>query len=167
MRTKIVSVALAGSLGLKTLAETLPTHGGRGHHGPRGGRVTPEATAGVLGITVEELRTRLEAGDTLAQVAEAEGIARTALVSGLVEAAQAQLAADVTAGRLTQAQADEAAATLTERITEKVDRVGHGPGGRGHHRHDDDGSDSDDDTDADITPTTPGSTASANPSVGA
>ena len=136
-----------------TLAETLP-RGGRGHHGPHSGRVSPQATAAVLGITVDELRTQLEAGKTLAQVAQAEGVSRTALIDGLVKAAKAQLAADVTAGRLTKAQADEAAATLTERITDKVDRVGHGPGGRGHHGPDDEDA-------------TPGSTTSATPSVGA
>ena len=113
-----------------TLADTLP---GRGHGGPRAGHVTPEATAKILGITVEELRTAMEAGKTLAQVAADNGVSKADLISKLVAAAKTQLAADVKAGTITQAQADEIASGLTARITEKVDRVGHGPGG--HHGH--------------------------------
>lgn len=117
-----------------TLAEELPGRGGRGGHGhgPRAGRVSPEATASVLGITVEELQTQRQAGRTLAQIAEAEGVAKADLVEGLVAAAREQLAADVAAGTTTQAQADEVEAGLTERITAKVDRAG---GPRGHHGH--------------------------------
>jgi hypothetical protein len=111
-----------------TLASNLPM--GRGGHGPRGG-LTPEAVAKVLGITVDELRAGHEAGKTLAQLAAAEGISKADLISKLVAAAKAQLAADVTAGRLTQAQADEKSATLTARITEMVDRVGPPHGDRG------------------------------------
>ena len=120
-----------------TLADQLPVrgHGGRG---PHGGRVSPEATAEAAGATVAELQAAREAGQTLAQLAESNGVSKATLISRLVKAAEAQLAADVTAGRLTQAQADEVKSTLTARITDKVDRVGHGPGGRGHHRHGDD-----------------------------
>lgn len=143
----------------QTLAEQLPArggHGGHGGHGPHGGRVSPEATAAVLGISVQELQTQREAGRTLAQIAEAEGVAKADLVKGLVAAAEEQLAADVAAGELTQAQADEVQAGLTERITQQVDSVGRG--GRGHHGP----RGGDDDADA-----TPGSTASATPGIGA
>lgn len=107
-------------------------HAGRGHrgdHGPRGGRVSPEATAEAAGATVAELQAAREAGQTLAQLAQSNGVGKATLISRLVEAAEAQLAADVTAGRLTQAQADEVESTLPARITEKVDRV------RGHRGH--------------------------------
>jgi hypothetical protein len=108
--------------------------GGPGGHGPgRGaGRLSPEATAKVLGITVDELRSAQESGKTLAQIAEANGVSKSDLISGLVAAAKAQLAAEVKAGRITQAQADELAADLTDRITERVDRAGHGFGGGRH-----------------------------------
>ena len=100
------------------------------------GRVTPEATAKVIGITVDQLRAAQEAGQTLAQIAEAHGVSKSNLIKGLVDAAKAQLAADVKAGTITQAQADQVAAGLTERITERVDRAGRGfgrggPGGSG------------------------------------
>ena len=113
-----------------TLATTLPPMGRGGHGGPGGG-LAPEAVAKALGITVDELRAGHEAGKTLAQLAAAKGISKADLISKLVAAAKAQLAADVTAGRLTQAQADARSSTLTARITEMVDRVGPPHGDRG------------------------------------
>jgi hypothetical protein len=108
--------------------------------GPFGGpHVHPEDVAAALGLTPQELRTQLEAGKTLAQIAQAQGISKAALVDKLVAAAKADIAADVKAGRLTQAQADAISKNLEARITAKVDRVGPGPGpGRRHHRPDGD-----------------------------
>ena len=136
-RLSAIKGALAGLVTDKTLtqaqadkvASTLSTShalrgGGRGgDHGARGGRLSQDATAKVLGITVEELRTAREAGKTLAQIADAEGISKADLIEGLVAAAKTQIASDVTAGKLTQAQADAKLATLTADITEKVDAV--------------------------------------------
>src|SRR4051812_20358992 len=84
-----------------TLASQLPPPdmGGRGH-GPGRGLLPAEAVAKALGITVDELRAGHEAGKTLAQIAAAKGISKADLISKLVAAAKAQLAADVTAGRL-------------------------------------------------------------------
>ncbi len=124
-----------------TLAEQLPGRGGHGHghghghgggHGPHAGRLAPAAVAEALGVTEDELRTALQSGKTLAQIAEDEGITKADLIDKLVAAAEKQLAADVEAGRTTQAQADQLKQGLEERITEKVDRTGRGFGhGRG------------------------------------
>ncbi len=118
-----------------TLAESLPRGdghgGGRGPGGPGFGRGL-EAAAGVLDVTVEELRAALRDGRSLADVAEAEGISTDTLIAGLVEAAEVHLAEHVAAGRLTQAAADARTAELTERITASVEREGlPGRGGRG------------------------------------
>ena len=114
-----------------TLAAQAPPFGGRGH-GPGGpGRVAPETVAKILGITVDELRTAEQAGKTLTQIAAAQGISKADLVSKLVAAAKTQLAADVKAGRLTQAQADAISAELSTRIGEMVDRVHQPRGMRG------------------------------------
>jgi hypothetical protein len=89
--------------------------GGGGHRGS--GRVDLAAAATALGLTEDELQTRTQAGETLADIADAE---------------QARLAQAVTDGRLTQAQADERAATLEERVTAQLDELcGPGGGGRG------------------------------------
>jgi hypothetical protein len=123
-----------------TLSQQLPP-GGPGGFGPgrhRGGHggagLRPDAVAQALGITVDQLRTAQESGKTLTQIAVSKGISKTALVDKLVAAAKADLAAEVKAGRLTQAQADARSTDLTARITARVDRVGRrggGPGGPG------------------------------------
>lgn len=92
--------------------------GGRQLGGP-GARLS--TAAGALGITEDELRTALEAGQSIAQVAEAEGIDVQTVIDALVAEATARLA--------------EAEASLPERMTDLVNREGlpehHGPGGPG------------------------------------
>ena len=118
-----------------TLDQNLPRRGpgfpgGMGMHGMRpfgGPHLHPADVAKILGITPQELRTQLESGKTLAQIAAAQGISKSELIDKLVAAAKADLAADVKAGRLTQAQADKISADLEARITERVDHVGPGP----------------------------------------
>jgi hypothetical protein len=106
-----------------TLADKLPA-GGRGHGpgGPGGPRLDAAATA--LGVPADELRTALEGGKSLADVAAEKGIAKEKLIADLVKAAETRLSEQVSAGRLTQAQADERKAGLTERVTSLVDRKG-------------------------------------------
>jgi hypothetical protein len=122
-----------------TLDQNLPRRGpglGMRMHGPRpfgGPHLHPADVAKILGITPQELRTQLEAGKTLAQIAASKGISKTDLIDKLVAAAQADIAADVKAGRLTQAQADKITAGLKTRITERVDQVGPGPRMGRHH----------------------------------
>ena len=147
-----------------TLAERFP--GGRGHgpggHGPRGARIGVEATAELLDMTVEELRTALESGKTLAQVAEDQDVDRQELIGGLVEEAKEQLAEAVEAGRLTQAQADDLSEDLTARITEKVDRPGgFGRGGHGHGHGRGPAADDDATPSAPATPSTEGASTAA------
>jgi hypothetical protein len=71
-------------------------------------------------VITDELRTALESGNTLAQVAQSKGTSQATLVDRLVAAETARLAAVVTAGRLTQAQAEAMTAELRTRITELV-----------------------------------------------
>jgi hypothetical protein len=111
-----------------TLAEARPEGYGRGGHGG-GGRIDMAAAAEALGISEEELRTQTSAGRTLADIAEAEGVEEADLVDALVAAAKTRLAEAVTAGRLTQAEADARAADLEARITDSLDELC-GPGGR-------------------------------------
>lgn len=109
---------------------------GRGGHGHGPGRVDLAAAAEALGITEAELRTAAQAGRTLADLAEAEGVSEDALVDALVTAAKERLAQAVTDGRITQEQADARAADLETRITASLDDPicrpgGHGPRGGG------------------------------------
>ncbi len=96
---------------------------GRGH-GPladmRGLKL--EAAAEAIGISVDDLKAALKEGQTLAQVAEANGVDRQALIDALVAAGNEQL--------------DELRTSLPDRMAELVDRTlpergeGHGGGGR-------------------------------------
>jgi hypothetical protein len=85
------------------------------HHGGLIGKL--DAAAGYLGVTEDQLRTELQGGKTLAQVAQAHGKTAAGLVEALVAAAKQHLDADVAAGRLTQAQADQMLSGLRDRIT--------------------------------------------------
>jgi hypothetical protein len=92
-----------------------------GRHGMRIGAGLDEV-ASIIGITQDELRTQLRSGKTLAEIAKSKGISQDTLVGKLVAAAKTRLAAEVKAGRLTQARADEITKNLEARITEMVTR---------------------------------------------
>ena len=104
---------------------------GMGHHGGRGGHGGPglDAAASYLGLTEAELHTQLEAGNTLADVAKAQGKTVDGLVTALVSSAKTRIAADVQAGRLTQTRADAITADLQARIAEMVNSTHRGHGG--------------------------------------
>jgi hypothetical protein len=103
---------------------------GRDLHGILGRAETAAATA--LHLSTDELRTQLRAGKSLAQIAATQKVSVDTLVTAVVDAEKAELAAQVKAGRLTQAQADSIGSTLTQRITDLVNGVGRGAGGFGH-----------------------------------
>jgi len=95
----------------------LGPHRGFGHFGFFGG---DSAVASYLGLTEAQLRSELEAGKTLAQVAQAHGKSVGGLIDALVADVKQHLDAAVAAGRLTQAQANETLSGLRDRITNRV-----------------------------------------------
>jgi len=97
------------------LMENRPDHPrpGRHHRGPaRDGEVTAE----LLGIDVETLRDELRSGNSIADIAEANGVDPQTVIDALVDEAQGHVDLMVEDGRLT---ADEAA-TMKERIAERI-----------------------------------------------
>jgi hypothetical protein len=95
-------------------------------HGPFGfGKL--DAAASYLGITEAQLRSELDGGKTLAQVAKDHGKSVDGLVDALVAELKQHLDADVAAGRITKAQEDQFLADAKQRITDFVN--GKGPGG--------------------------------------
>jgi hypothetical protein len=101
-------------------------------------RVSPLAVAATaLGMTEAELRTELEAGKSIAQVAETKNVDLQVVVDALIAQHKAHIAEHVAEGKLTQAQADEKLANLETRVTEMVNKTGlpmkGGPGGKGGH----------------------------------
>ena len=88
-----------------------------------------------IGVDSATIKSRLKAGESLAQIA---GAKKDALIAALVAEKTKQINAAVTAGKLTAAQATEMKANLVVHVTEEVNEVGgKGPkGGRGGHGHD-------------------------------
>ena len=113
--------------------------GGPGGHGGPGGGFGggPGADLGTaataLGLSEADLRTALESGKTLAQVASAQKVSVDTLVAALVKAEQARIAKEVTDGKLTQDKADERLKDLTKRVTDRVNstRPARPEGGKG------------------------------------
>lgn len=96
--------------------------------------VSPLATAAIaLGMTEAELRTELQAGKSIAQVAETKNVEVQVVIDALVATRQAHIAEHVAEGKLTQAEADEKLANLETRVTEMVNkpRPQGGKGGQG------------------------------------
>ncbi|MDQ1634552.1 MAG: hypothetical protein QOJ32_1361 [Frankiaceae bacterium] len=109
-----------------TLASKAPAGGRGGPGGHRGGREVGrlDAAAKILGVGPEALRTELQGGKSLADVATEKNISKDALINGLVTQAETRLADRVKSGDITQAQADQRKADLRTRITTLVDRKG-------------------------------------------
>ena len=104
----------------------------RGAHGVIGDQFSVAAT--YLGTTVEDLRTKMQAGQTLAQIAAATpGKSRDGLVAALTTDAQAKVAAAQAAGTITADQATQLTNGLAEKITRLVDST-RPPGQRGPRR---------------------------------
>lgn len=110
----------------------LPLFGG-GHHGGRGPHAAPSfaAVATYLGLTQAELKAQLQSGKSLAEIAKAQGKSVDGLEQALATEMKKKLDAAVKAGKLTQAQADEMQARMTEHLDDLVNGTGRGPGG--HH----------------------------------
>jgi len=105
--------------------------------GPQGGGKNVAAIASVLKLTEAELKTQVQSGKTLAQIATAQGVSVQSVVDVIVADMRAHIAEEVTSGEITQAQADTKLADVTAKATERVNNLplargeGHGP--RGHH----------------------------------
>jgi hypothetical protein len=90
-----------------------------------------DTAATYLGLTAAQLRSELEDGKTLAQIAKDHGKTAAGLVNELLDAAKERIDAAVTAGRLTRSDADSLLAGLKDRITNLVN--GRFPKPFGHH----------------------------------
>ena len=136
----MIAVAAASLAGAgAAVAESGHAHSNTLSHGLRAGgpggmHDDLSVAATYLGLTQSELQTKLRSGKTLAEVANAtDGKSADGLVDALVAAAQKNIAADVSSGRLTQAQADGILSGLKQHITDRVNSTGPpgGPRGRG------------------------------------
>ena len=101
-------------------------------------RPSPLAEAAkALGMTEAELKTELEAGKSIADVAKAKSIDLDEVIAKLTAAFKAHLDEEVASGEHTQAEADAKLAEFKTRVTEMVNKAGlpmrGGKGGPGGH----------------------------------
>jgi len=103
------------------------------HQGPGKGA---DAVATALGITLEDLKTELSSGKSIADVAKAQNVDIAEVISAITADMKAHLDEEVASGEHTQAEADAKLAEFTTRATEMVNIVGGpmngqkgGPGG--------------------------------------
>lgn len=94
-----------------------------GHHGGGGHLVGLSAAATYLGVTESALRSSLQGGSSLADVARSKGKTVDGLVAAFVAAAKADLEEAVADGRLTEAQKSAILADLPARIAKMVERA--------------------------------------------
>lgn len=108
--------------------------GGRGgfRSGPRLEGVKQailDAAANALNLTTDELMTQLRSGQTLDQLAQANGTTAQAVTDAALAAAKTRLDQSVNDGTLTQAQADAIYAQLQQQGTQLLTPRGRGFGG--------------------------------------
>jgi hypothetical protein len=103
-------------------------------------RPSPLAAASkVLGITEAELKTELEAGKSVADIAKAKNIDLATVKAALLAEAKAHIDAEVAAGKHTAAEGAAKLAEVTSRIDTMLTTAGlpargpHGEGGKGGH----------------------------------
>jgi hypothetical protein len=121
-------------------SSTTTRTGGSAQGGPSGFGGHTEAVsdtsvvAKAIGISESTLTTALQAGQTVAQVTKAHNVSVQTVIDALVADGQDELAAEVKAGTISQAQADAQKAALTQRATDQVNgSLMRGPDGFGGH----------------------------------
>ncbi len=107
----------------------------RPHHRGFGAKME---VAEFIGVTPEELREAVQGGQSVAQVAEANGVTAEALAEYLLGEVQTHVAQALEDGKIDQAKADEILANAPARIEEMINREGlpdrhGGPRGGGFH----------------------------------
>jgi hypothetical protein len=140
MRKAVTAVGIAGSLlaggaagytqlgptsaeaVTKTAQQSSPTQEATEPH--RGGHqetVSDQSVvAKAIGISEADLSTALGGGQTIAQVAAAHNVTVQKVIDALVADGNSELAAEVSSGQLTQAQADQMKAEITQRAADQV-----------------------------------------------
>ena len=123
-------------------------------HGGHGPMQNLFSVATALNMSEADVRTQLDAGKSLADIAAAQNVSVQSVIDAVVSQMRAHIASEVASGEITQAQADTKLADVTAHATDmvngvrpagmpgdKVGGMGGGKGGPGHRGHGDDGDD--------------------------
>lgn len=122
----LVAGLVLGTVGVSYAATgAAPTAGARVGSGmgralrDAGGRLV-DVVAQLTGLSVDEVRAARAEGQSVADIAEANGISSDAVVDAALGVRKDVLDAKVADGTITQEQADAAYAQMSERIAERV-----------------------------------------------
>jgi hypothetical protein len=100
------------------------TNSSKNDHGKRGlEKNLIKETATILGVDPTTITDQLKQGKTLVQVAQTKGITEDILLQKLTDAENQSIAAAVTSGKITQAQADKIKSGLAARLKKEVEHV--------------------------------------------
>ena len=104
---------------------------GFGMGGPGYGGTMSQTLADVLGMTVEELEAALEEGQTVSEIAAAQGVELADVVAALMAPRVERLEEAVAGGTITQERADWMIEQMTEQMTWRLENASQGFGGFG------------------------------------
>lgn len=116
---------------IEALQAAAPQGGPGGPGGPGRGPGLA-VVAETLGLTKAEVRDAISNGQTLAQLAEANGSSAAELVAAILADIKTHMDEKVAAGDLTQQEADARLADAEARVTESVNNTKAPQGGPGH-----------------------------------
>ena len=131
IRTLVATVAAVVLLTVVTVSAVL-AHGGFGRGGGKS-----NASAAIeeqTGLSQEELRTRLQGGESLADIIEAEGGALEAVVTAALTGLDEKVNALVEAGRLQSDEVDDYKAAVEQRVRDWLNGEYEGKRGKGRGR---------------------------------
>ncbi len=132
--TKLASVTAKAT---ERVNSVQPARGEGSRGGPKGPGKNVAAIASVLKLTEAELKTQMQSGKTLAQIATAQSVSVQSVIDVLVTDMQAHIAEELASGEITQAQATTKLASVTTKATERINNLPptRGEGTRGHHNN--------------------------------
>ena len=129
-----IAALLALTLGTTVLAAPgdanadCTARGGYGGHGGQVGfKTCTETVSNLVDLTTEEICELRQDGNSLADIAAANGVSLESLVDTVMADKVAEVEALVADGTITQAQADQMIARMTERIEDMLTRTESGP----------------------------------------
>ncbi|KKO54590.1 hypothetical protein [Paenibacillus sp. DMB20] len=103
---------------------------GHGRGGFGGGNLIKDA-AEILSLEESAVRTQLEEGKTLAEIAASKSVSKEAFLQKLIDAETARIQERLSDGTITDAQAAEQKENLSGRLEKAIDQSGIGFGGHG------------------------------------
>ena len=118
----VISQAASATASPSPGVSPIPGGGGMaacGNHGA-GRQEDLQVVATAIGISLGDLQTALQNGQTIAAVAKAHNVDVNKVISALVASENAEVDSAVKAGRITQAQATQMKAQTQQRVTDMV-----------------------------------------------